>query len=490
MVGVRYDLVTGRVMGKSVFVSYAREDEAAVQSIHEDLSTVGHDVFYDGELQGGDKWWSALLERIKTCDVFLPVLSEHWNASRPCRLEVRYGAELGKPILPVRLEPVEIAHLPESVAQTQWVEYGPSDKTAALRLAGRVSELNARPLPTPLPDPPAMPIRYLGHLITRITDEAELSRADQESLLNDLRRASDDEGTQGVLKSVELFLDRDDLYAAVARDLTKLQEALSPEVDVVLEPEPEPVREPDPAPPPIPDPSPARDSEESEADSIRVAWSLAYAVSPKFVPFTYAPSRPRAAWAAADWIERGWYVIWRDGGSMYDRVAGSGAHAEVISVLTADGLRNDQLDDAMGGLAELTIAECTRDLRRAHIPMPGRGSSTWGRAGRGTGFLAFVFVRQSPQQETIDLLHQYATMQWVCRYGHRLGTAVADAPCPHCRHGVPPVVTETGRAVTSIIPLAVDLRAGRVHAPGGSFTPDRDVLTVLEAATARVGGRT
>src|SRR5476651_118755 len=65
-------------MSKAVFLSYAREDTAAAQRIAEALRSHGVEVWFDqSELRGGDAWDQKIRGQIRTCALFLPVISTH-----------------------------------------------------------------------------------------------------------------------------------------------------------------------------------------------------------------------------------------------------------------------------------------------------------------------------------------------------------------------------------------------------------------------------
>ena len=54
----------------TIFVSYARKDEAAVRALHEDIERAKRDAWFDRDLDGGQAWWNTILEQIRACDLF------------------------------------------------------------------------------------------------------------------------------------------------------------------------------------------------------------------------------------------------------------------------------------------------------------------------------------------------------------------------------------------------------------------------------------
>src|SRR5262245_41217917 len=62
--------------GKAIFLSYAREDAAAARRIAEALRASGLEVWLDEhELRGGDAWDAKLRAQIRSCTLFVPVIS-------------------------------------------------------------------------------------------------------------------------------------------------------------------------------------------------------------------------------------------------------------------------------------------------------------------------------------------------------------------------------------------------------------------------------
>ncbi len=61
---------------KAVFLSYAREDAEAAKRIAEALRAFGVEVWFDqNELRGGDSWDNKIRGQIKSCALFIPLVS-------------------------------------------------------------------------------------------------------------------------------------------------------------------------------------------------------------------------------------------------------------------------------------------------------------------------------------------------------------------------------------------------------------------------------
>ena len=66
---------------RAVFLSYASQDAEAAQRICEVLRTAGIEVWFDrSELRGGDAWDQKIRRQIKTCALFIPVISRNTHA--------------------------------------------------------------------------------------------------------------------------------------------------------------------------------------------------------------------------------------------------------------------------------------------------------------------------------------------------------------------------------------------------------------------------
>jgi hypothetical protein len=60
----------------AVFLSYASQDAGAAQKIAEALRAADIEVFFDqSELRGGDVWDQKIRKQIKSCALFIPVIS-------------------------------------------------------------------------------------------------------------------------------------------------------------------------------------------------------------------------------------------------------------------------------------------------------------------------------------------------------------------------------------------------------------------------------
>jgi tetratricopeptide (TPR) repeat protein len=66
---------------RAVFLSYASEDADAAQRTCASLRAAGIEVWFDqNELRGGDAWDAKIKQQIKTCALFIPIISAHTRA--------------------------------------------------------------------------------------------------------------------------------------------------------------------------------------------------------------------------------------------------------------------------------------------------------------------------------------------------------------------------------------------------------------------------
>ena len=148
-----------------IYLCFSRRDGEQAFQLRADLLQLGHEVWLDDDLQGGQVWWDEVLSRIRGCDLFVLALSPGCVASQACMAEAAYAAALERPILPVVVSPVDAARLPASVVNLQWVSYVNRGRDDTLQLAVAVDHFGHTPaLPSPLPLPPPVPVSYLVDL--------------------------------------------------------------------------------------------------------------------------------------------------------------------------------------------------------------------------------------------------------------------------------------------------------------------------------------
>ena len=104
------------------FISYARQDQAAVEALNADLERARVHVWMDEELTGGESWWDTILEQIRSCDLYIFALSPNSLRSRACKAELEYALAPNRPPPAfVRDVAIQLAH--PAIARTQMVDY-------------------------------------------------------------------------------------------------------------------------------------------------------------------------------------------------------------------------------------------------------------------------------------------------------------------------------------------------------------------------------
>lgn len=178
----------------ALFISYSSQDRSSLEALTTALKRAQQKVWFDQELGGGDAWWSAILEQIRSCDVFIVALSNNWLLSKPSLAELRYAQALNRPILPVRVGPVDSMRV-NPVATLQIIDYQNPTVDAGIQLVTAIHGLAAKapPLPSPLPEEPPVPFGYITRLGNTLA-EKELSPQQQLQLLVELRSGLDEDG--------------------------------------------------------------------------------------------------------------------------------------------------------------------------------------------------------------------------------------------------------------------------------------------------------
>jgi TolB-like protein len=150
---------------RAVFLSYASQDAEAARHICEALRAAGIEVWLDqSDLRGGDAWDAAIRRQIKTCGLFIPVISANTHAREEgyFRLEWKLAVDRShlmagtKPfLLPVVIDGTrDDERTPEKFREVQWTIL-PAGATPSV-FVERVSRLLSRDQPNePAPVAPS-----------------------------------------------------------------------------------------------------------------------------------------------------------------------------------------------------------------------------------------------------------------------------------------------------------------------------------------------
>jgi TolB-like protein/Tfp pilus assembly protein PilF len=144
----------------AVFLSYASQDAEAAARICDALRVAGIEVWFDqSELRGGDAWDQKIRKQIKTCALFLPLISKHTHerAEGYFRLEWKLAVDRSHLIMANKafLVPVVIdetadddENVPERFREVQWTHL-PAGETPS-EFVRRIQQLLSGESP-PLP---------------------------------------------------------------------------------------------------------------------------------------------------------------------------------------------------------------------------------------------------------------------------------------------------------------------------------------------------
>jgi WD40 repeat protein len=113
---------------RDVFVSYSRADLARAQQIVERLEAAGRSVWVDWSgIPPTAEWMSEVESGIDACAGVVVLLSSSSIASEVCGREIAHAQASGKRVVPVALEDLDAARVPDAVARLNWVFARPSD---------------------------------------------------------------------------------------------------------------------------------------------------------------------------------------------------------------------------------------------------------------------------------------------------------------------------------------------------------------------------
>ncbi len=141
----------------AVFLSYASEDTAAAQRICAALRAAGIEVWFDqSELRGGDAWDAAIRTQIKSCALFVPLISSNTRARIEAyfRLEWKLAVDRSHLMAAERpfLIPVIIdeameadARVPDKFREIQWIRLKDGEATPefAARIRGLLAQVDS-----------------------------------------------------------------------------------------------------------------------------------------------------------------------------------------------------------------------------------------------------------------------------------------------------------------------------------------------------------
>ncbi len=205
---------------RNFFLSYSRVDKDRLAHLLRGLDRLHHHVWMDEQLEGGQQWWDEVLSQIRAADAVIVALSPAVLDSTACLLEFRYARAVGKPVVPVMIDPVNPDLLPGELARVQLVDFTTGNDQAAFDLMAALSGLpDAEPLPTPLPEAPPVPVSYLSGLGESI-QQADMTLDEQYAVVRKLRSGLErPRERDAVIQLMSRLRAREDLYAGPSREL-------------------------------------------------------------------------------------------------------------------------------------------------------------------------------------------------------------------------------------------------------------------------------
>nr|CAA6830278.1 MAG: Unknown protein [uncultured Thiotrichaceae bacterium] len=98
------------IKNMNIFISYSRKNLKEMEAIVSDVEALGHHVWFDRELSGGQNWWERILDNIRTTDLVIFILSKDSLNSTACQYEYKYAGSLKKPIIPLQINKLGLTH--------------------------------------------------------------------------------------------------------------------------------------------------------------------------------------------------------------------------------------------------------------------------------------------------------------------------------------------------------------------------------------------
>ncbi|HUO19511.1 MAG TPA: TIR domain-containing protein [Steroidobacteraceae bacterium] len=157
---------------KAVFLSYASEDAQAALRLCAGLRQAGIEVWFDqSELRGGDAWDAAIRRQIRTCALFIPVISRNTHARGEGYFRLEWKLAIDRShlmagnvpfLLPVAIDDTANTdeRVPERFCEVQWTRLPDGVPSAAF--IERVRRLLAPPDSAAQRDPGRSPARAAG----------------------------------------------------------------------------------------------------------------------------------------------------------------------------------------------------------------------------------------------------------------------------------------------------------------------------------------
>jgi adenylate cyclase len=178
---------------RAVFLSYASQDAEAAKRICEALRAAGIEVWFDqSELRGGDAWDALIRRQIKSCYLFVPMISANTQSREEGYFRREWNLAVGRTLdmaedraflLPVVIDGTfdSEARVPEKFREVQWTRLPEGASLEAFvahvrRLNAPEASISKAPSANPSPSPKTVPA-------TRDSPSAASTRLGVRSLL-------------------------------------------------------------------------------------------------------------------------------------------------------------------------------------------------------------------------------------------------------------------------------------------------------------------
>ena len=142
------------VPSRAIFLSYASQDAEAARHICDALRAAGLEVWFDqSELRSGDAWDASIRRQIKSCKLFVPVISANTQAREEGYFRREWNLAVGRTLdmaddraflLPIVIDatPDALARVPEKFREVQWTRLtdGKTSTEFVARVRGLASD--------------------------------------------------------------------------------------------------------------------------------------------------------------------------------------------------------------------------------------------------------------------------------------------------------------------------------------------------------------
>lgn len=212
-----------------LFISYSSDDKVVIREIVEDLETLGHSIWLDNKLVGGQSWWDRILQEIENCDFYLCALSGGYLKSDACKRELNYANALSKTIIPIKvISDFDERFLLPEIAELQITDVESGNKKGVLALVQALNTATPSPAaPDPLPTAPLIPVSYLAELLQDINSIEPLNQDQQAALIFKLRDHFRNTGDSAAInQALDKLEARKDLLANIGREVDALKQEI------------------------------------------------------------------------------------------------------------------------------------------------------------------------------------------------------------------------------------------------------------------------